>query len=362
MEIMHIINILASRSCVLCCVLFSCLWLSSCASVDSPSRGTAGPNSGPVTPGQEQAEMIATDLVSAMMQLSEFPPWATTIQLSDSTSEFGQALRKTLKASGYGVQNVDSDIGNNNLTSKRALNGSGDNQRVRYNVTIRDITLAREFEVDENRIWPKTPIYITGTSPQRITPNDDLFRQQGRAGAQAVMFPSGVEFFDKNGTVVEYQKRYVRVTPESERSFEDSISHQRILIAARSRALFTSKVNNSVDVRNWPAYKQVLLQFPSENTSILGAFNKTAIKKLLQEFDASLHGLSLTGCASNKSLLWDGTELDSLDRQRRVFDELLVSGIPLERVRENGCFGSEFSNELPKNSVILTLRVRVEET
>ncbi len=349
-----------SRMCIL--ALFTGLYLSGCASSGTPAQETNRINAGPLTPGLERAEMVATDLVSAMMQLAEFPPWATTIQLSGAATEFGQALSKTLKSSGYGVQIVDSDIGNNNLTYNRAVSGTGKDQRIRYDVTVRDVTLSREFMAEGDEIWPRTPIYITGTSPQRITPNDDLFRQQGRSSAEVMMFPSGVEFFDTTGRVVEYKKRFVRVTPDSKRSTEDSISHQRILIAARSRALFTNKIHNSVDVRNWPAYKQVVLPFPSQNTDILGAFNKTAIKKLLQEFDPELHGLSLTGCAANKSLLWDGTELDSLDRQRRVFDELLVSGIPIERVRENGCFGSEFSEELPKNSVILTLRVRVEET
>jgi len=331
----------------------------------------AGPNNKPATEISAAAasnssaefirtDMVATDLISALMQLNEFPPWATTIQMSESNSPFGKALFETFKSSGFGVQQVIADSGPNNVSHSRSVITTERGKKYRYTIGIREIEIFRDFDIRDDLIFPVSPIYVSGSDVQNITPNDELYRQQGGVGSNAVSFPSGVEFIAADGSTIKFKNYTVKVNPGSKRSADESISNQRILIAARSRVLFTKKISTSVDVRDWTAFKQVILNFPSSDTSILGNNNKTAITQLISTFDSEQHGMSITGCAANKSLLWDGTELDSLDRQRRVFDELLVSGIPAGLVAENGCFGSQFNDLVPKQGVVLTMRVRAE--
>lgn len=306
--------------------------------------------------------MISTDLVSALMQLDEFSPWVTTVQLSETDTLFGQSLFDTFKSSGFGVQKVLSDSGKNNVSHKRELIRTEEGQKLRYSINISDVEIAREFTLKNGLLFPISPISISGSKVQRVALNDDLYRQQGGGGSDSIVFPSGVQFTSADGTVLEYDHRLVKVNPGSMRSADESISRQRVLIAAKSRVLFDKKINSNIDVKKWVPHKQVVLNFPTSKTSILGDNNKQAISELIKTFNSEKHGLSIAGCAANKSLLWDGTELDSLDRQRRVLDELLVSGVPADLIAENGCFGSQFNDVIPKQGVVLTMRLRSEET
>jgi len=339
------------------------LFLSSCASVNTtlPAPNDISTKSA-VNSEIVHVDMISTDLVSALMQLQGFSPWVTTVQLSDSDSLFGQSLLDTFKSSGFGVQHVLSDGGNNNVSHKREIISTQNGQKLRYSLTISDVEIAREFTIKNKLIFPVSPLFITGSTVQRIAINDDLYRQQGGGGSDSVVFPSGVQFTNADGTVEEYDQHLVNVNPGSMRSKGESISKQRMLIAAKSRVLFNRKINTHVDIKKWTAHKQVVLNFPTTKTSILGGNNKKAILELIRSFDSEKHGLSIAGCAANKSLLWDGTELDSLDRQRRVFDELLVSGVPADLITESGCYGSQFNDVIPKQGVVLTMRLRSEET
>lgn len=339
--------------CRLIVLLLLSLLVAGCASTNRSNALVNRQSSAPST-DKHYADIVATDLVSAVLQLSEFPAWATTVQFSEPSSAFGRSLVDTFTASGYGVQFVSADQGLNHVRYERRDIFSEQGVRVRYVLQIRDVEIHREFVVNDKQIIPTSAVTIIGTKPQNIALNDDIYRQLGLVGE----FPSGVLFVGVDGEVVEFKKRNVSVTAASRRSKEDAISHQRFLIVARSRTLFTQKISNDIDVREWPAAAQITLVFPTDDTSILGEENKLGIKKLIASFDPDMHGFSLTGCASNKSLLWDGTETDSLDRQRRVYDELLAARVPLDLIRENGCYGSEFSDDLPKQGVILTLRAK----
>ena len=72
-------------------------------------------------------------------------------------------------------------------------------------------------------------------------------------------------------------------------------------------------------------------------------------------FDSGADRLSITGCSHGKSLLWDGTESQSLARSQRVKEELLLGGIPGRLLREEGCFGTRYGDALPPNAVLVTL-------
>lgn len=70
----------------------------------------------------------------------------------------------------------------------------------------------------------------------------------------------------------------------------------------------------------------MLLVFPTPDNLVLGPQNKAAIETLITFYNPDTTGFEITGCKSNSSLLWDGTENDSLERQLRVRNELLVTG------------------------------------
>ncbi len=301
---------------------------------------------------QSDASLVATDLVSAMMQLEEYPPWSTTVQISPSSSEFGESLVAAFLAGGYGIQKVSADQGTNYVSYRRSVVESDLGQTLRYTLSIKNTRIYRDYQHSNKQLHPSSVMTIAGSQPRNVKLNDDLYRQRGGE----IVFPSGVVFEQSDGTFKVFNKRAVKVNPNSKRAQADQFSHQRFLLVAKSNTLLSNRLENTLDIRHWEPVRQVTLAFPSKDPDFLGNANKRAIKKLLADFDHQSQGISITGCAHNQSLLWDGTESDSLDRQRRVLDELLVAGVPVERLRENGCFKSEFSEDLPKQSVIVTIK------
>jgi len=83
------------------------LFLSACAT--SPNGGPSSQDGNSATtpvddvsatpvgaaPSQSTLGVIATDLVSSLVQLSELSPFSTTIQVNKPVSDFGNELRRT---------------------------------------------------------------------------------------------------------------------------------------------------------------------------------------------------------------------------------------------------------------------------
>lgn len=298
--------------------------------------------------------LIATDLVSVLMQLPGFSPWATTLSLSAPNNLFGSNILNVLRLSGYGIQRVSADQGTKYVSYSKSKIVSNANATTNYSISIGRLTVSREYDIVEDQIYPTSLISIIGAEPKDITLNESMYRQRG--GNHII--PSGVVFKSPDGRTLDVKQSNIVVKNAAKKNLDEQFSQQRFLVLARSRLFLESKLTSVVDVRKWVPVRQVLLVFPSSDSSFLGSQNKSAIKKLLQFYDADSTGFGITGCKRHKSLLWDGTEGDALDRQLRVRNELLVAGVDIARVRENGCFANEYDSKLTKNSVLITMRER----
>jgi len=259
-----------------------------------------------------------------------------------------------LRLSGYGVQRVTADQGEKFVSYSKSNFVSETNSPTKYEIAVGLVSISRNYEFSNGQVFPTAPIEIVGVEPTKIVINNDLYRQRG--GDRVI--PNGVIFKTTTGRVLGAKKYNVAVSNKAKKPVEELFSHQRFLVLAKSRLFLESKLATTIDVRNWTPVKQLLLVFPSKDNLYLGDRNKVAIKKLLEFYNPESTGFSITGCKGNSSLLWDGTEGDSLERQLRVRNELLVAGVEIDRIRENGCFAGEFDNQLLKNSVLLTLRER----
>jgi len=342
-------------------LVFSALGLSSC--VTSSNIGTETQEGSAATladsnsdetpaisaPSQSHVGVIATDLVSSMVQLSELSPFSTTIQVNKPVSTFGHELINALRYSGYGVQIVPDDQGLNYLNYYSSFSEVEQGNYYTFKIVIRDISISRSFIRSDEIYIPNSPVKIRGVSAQRILVNDDIYRQIiGDAE-----FPSGVTFTDSNGRLTYHDPRHVVSTNAMKRNANDQIKTEMVLIHARAN-LFTKSRISANETRTFEPYKQVSLRFQPQSMD-LGINNKKAIGLLLDSFDVSTDRLSITACNFGKSLIWDGTESVALERGHRVRQELLASNISIDNTRDEGCFSTKYGNELPRRTVLLTL-------
>jgi hypothetical protein len=304
--------------------------------------------------GNAVEDYVATDLVSALMQLPDYDPWRTTIQINKADTKFDAAVEKALRNGNFGVQIVANDLGQNYLSTETATVESNAAAFDRYRLVLGSIIIERDYKVIDDQPYPESLIKLSGHDPVDIALYPDLFIQDGGDG---VTFPSGVMFRNQRGEWVPQQERYITINQSRQGNNTDLFTHERFLVLAKTQAYFSKRQTRTVDIRRWAPVSQLKIVFPEKDTSYMGVNNKRAVVQLLNNFNPDSHGISITGC-QNKTLLWDGTQSDSLDRQLRVRRELFAAGISPDVVQENGCFPSEFSSLLTPNAVIITLHQR----
>jgi len=332
------------------------LILGACTTVDGPkqglSSGAAPSNLGSVSLSDSALGTVATDLVSAIVQMDEFSPFSTTLQFSEPSIPFGFELINALKTTGYGIQRVAEDQGVNYVSYSRSEKVSEFDELVRteFTVTIRNIRVARTFKTKGDFFVPDTPIEIYGAKPQRIVVSTDIYRQS----IGAAEFPTGVSFFDRDGKA---QSRYIRNVVNTDsvtnRLQGDVIQNQRALILAKASVFTKSQLEAQSNVTYRPS-KQLVIRFRPGSLD-LGQQNKMAIQQLNKNFSKSKHRYSITPCDQSNTLIWDGTEAMALQRGQRVRQELLTLGVPINSTRDESCFNEKYTNKLIKNSVVLTL-------
>jgi len=304
------------------------------------------------TPRADPAlRIVAVDLVSALAQLPGFDSWSMTTQVSPAKSNYGAALIEALRDVGYGVQRVSADQGQNYLAYRKKITTTESGETTLFDIEIRDVKVAREYSRDGQRWVPASPIRIQGAKPTRVLVYNELHGAEGKT----TQFVSGVEFLDDTGQLIESRSALARVSGEAA-DFGERFREQRFLIMSRGTIFSRQRAAADVDKRAYRAVSEVMLTFPSTNPEFLGDLNKRAIVSMLKLLDPTSDRLLIRGCSHGKSLIWDGTEILSLERQQRVNQELLVAGVDANIIREEGCFSSNPNLSLPRQSVRLILQ------
>lgn len=333
-------------------LIISALLLCSCVANNGVENNQPTGNSDAAisAPSQSAYGVIATDLVSSLIQLSELSPFSTTVQVNRPVTDFGKELVTAIRYSGYGVQIVPEDQGLHylNYVTTRAV--EEEETYYTFRIIVGDISVARTFIQRDGAYIPSSPIRIKGVGAQRIVVNDDIYRHTiGNA-----QFPSGVTFIDRNGQLVYYDARLVVSTNAMKRNNNDQIKTEMVLIHARANLFTKSRMTTKKKTQKYVPYKQVSLRFKPQSLD-LGQKNKKAIQELLQSFNEDGDRFSITACSFGKSLIWDGTESVSLERGLRVRQELLASNISFENTRDESCFSTKYGDDLPRRTVLLTL-------
>lgn len=303
-------------------------------------------------PAEDDETLVATDLVSALMQLPDASPFATTVQVSPPPTRFGEALVAALRGGGFGIQRVSEDQGRNYLGYRVTRTETEARPVITYALSVGAIDVERDYKRDGELLFPDSAVRVRGVAPARVVVNDDVYRQRGGE----TVFPSGVVFLDASGRAVERREREVRVSAGHARAAGERVNAERFLVLARANLFLADRLKQS---RRPPTalepFRQTALRFGDGDSLRLGEANKRALARLVTMYDPSTDRFSLTGCSHGKSLLWDGTESMALARSQRVKEELIIAGVASERVYEESCFATRYAERLPPNAVIVTL-------
>jgi len=325
------------------------LFFSACATTsETPVNRDTPSTQQPIDPA---LRVVAVDLVSVLAQLPGFDAWSMTAQVSPASSSYGEALIAALRDAGYGVQRVTADQGRNYLEYRKVILSDEVGDSTAFELNIRNVFVSRNYEWDGTRWVPASPVRIKGVEPTRVNVYNELHGRQGTT----TQIITGVEFMDDSGAVIESRSGIAKVAG-SEANFGNRYQELRVLIMSKSAIFSKQRSIADLDNRTYRSVADVTLTFPNVNSKVLGELNKQAILALISRMEPSSDRFLIRGCSHGKSLIWDGNEILSLERQQRVNQELLVAGINPRSIKETGCFALENEVELPKQSVRLTLQ------
>lgn len=308
-----------------------------------------------LVPDNVDVQIVATDLVSALMQLPGHEIWSMTVQVSPPRNDFGKAVTKAITDAGYGVQKVKADQGQNYVSYEKTVSATDTGEYTTFLLRVRDVSVFRNYRYGFGRWVPTSPLRIKGIEPSTVSTYDDLHFQDGLVST----FVSGVEFLNDTDDVVETTKRIVNIANPEAKKFGERLAEAQYLILSRARLFSKQRSIDTTELYNYTPVASAVLKFPTSDTSFIGQNNKDAIAELVGQMNEATDGFIIRGCSHGKSLLWDGTEGESLERQIRINTELLVSGVNHSLIREESCFPRKDDLPLPRQTVILTLRRRL---
>jgi len=179
------------------CMLLVCVALTGCASsgpnpvldpvpdpVPDPASGnrdgaTVLPAQGRLLLGRSvpaPEQMVAQDLVDAILQIDELSPGLRTLRMPPTRGPFDRALEQALVDSGYALERVGVTSGEGVVLSNRyraALDPTGD--IFTYVVVVGRVGLKRDYRVSGRYVEPTSSLFVRGAAPASILLNDEKF-------------------------------------------------------------------------------------------------------------------------------------------------------------------------------------------
>lgn len=276
--------------------------------------------------------LIATDLVSAMMQLRELNPTTTTLQISEPVNEFGEVLETAFENAGYGLQRVSADQGRHYVSYAIRSSETDAGSVTDYLIRISGIEIRREYNRTDAGVYPSSLMFIKGTdSNTDIKLSDEIFAEQG--GDESYL--SGVEPAT-NQTLLVGNIREIVSDSDTGIVAGRRTGQQAALNRAKDHLYEQERKFENSDLENKVRYKRVVILFDDNKTLEMGAGNKQALRILYQDYQRG-DVFEITACDD-----FDGKNEMAERRAVRVKEEFLGLGAPTEAVFRAPCVRSNF--------------------
>lgn len=130
-----------------------------------------------------QYELIAIDLVNAMVQIDELHPSDLSgVKLAAPKNSFGSALFTVLKSAGYNVRQpgsaeVYTDLKWSVTPAVTQNVTAEDTQPELFSIMLRNLTLSRNYQLGSRSVKPTSNLKISGVANIPIKLHDELFDQ-----------------------------------------------------------------------------------------------------------------------------------------------------------------------------------------
>jgi len=365
-------------------------------------------------------ELIASDFAHVMVQLAELLPATTTIQFDRnavSDTSFGGVLLKELRSIGYGIQLVPEQQGERYVSYRITENEApATGKSFTYEVSLGNIGMRRDYIASsKGSMLPATTMLVRGADASQVRLNEQIFdmpkiqpvakRQiAGRSTAAAdgdKMPVMSVEWLPMGESTPSAERRRLRKqrdklagsaksrmpdankTPvgkplDNDLTAEDQVAglgvkpdggSQRVsdkpgladmpmdrLPVTKQNVRVLGGSNFAEFLADYNIVSESILVFGSESTRL----NKRAQSKLagiVDTFNTERDVFSIIGCSHGPASSANANAVLAVGRANRVREALLLSGIPNERIVDEGCWGDEyFDQKMPRSAAVLTLK------
>lgn len=265
-------------------------------------------------------QLIATNLVSTLVQIPGMQSAGKTLQVNDPQSAFGSAIIRALEEAGYGLQRVSADQGQSYVSYSKRLSETESGLVTDYSLAVGKVQLSREFTVDRAAIYPSSLMIISGPQPvDNVVLVDEIFTEQGGDGDE---FISGVQASDQPESGID--ARTVGVNDYDEIPAEKRTTQNAVFAQAERRFFENSAKREIPDLNLLDKYRRTVLIFNNSTTRFLGTGNKRAVRLLAREFEPS-DVMLIKACQDA-----DGVNESAFGRAIRVQQELSGLGVPDE--------------------------------
>ena len=337
--------------------------------VGSPGANTPAATTNLTNP----IELVSIDLVNALMQIEGKHPARTKLHMLQPQNDFSRHLHKVLLLAGYGVD-VGDDQGSGGFVDYLISDTeqTSDGPVVTYQLAIDDVKIKRDYIISNDQVSPASSLFVKGADPTNIGLNDHIFTTgvqvsndratEGLAGSSSnQVIVAAVE-----EPVINVGQPSTTVTsPTPSVSSETSSGSGSIfpttdVTRQKGNVYDLGSSNYSNLFVNYIDLSKTILTFGNDDYRVLGKQNKAKLMQLVDEFEGSTDIFSVIGCSHGTSHViseGDPNALLALGRASRVKEELLIVGVPEDKILDEGCWSVVHYDEvMPRRGVVVSLK------
>jgi len=285
-----------------------------------------------------QLDLVATNLVSVLVQVPELEPFTTTFQVTRPSSAFGTVLVRRMEDAGLALQLVSSDQGLHYVSYGQSFSVTDTGSVFVYSIAVNEFELSRDFIVKSDGIFPASLVSIDGSRfTDAIEIDDSIFTEQGGDDT----FISGVRTADARAASIEEV-----VVNDFDRLPDDKLRRSESVINDAKRRFYLADAKRSPpDLTGFDRYRRTVLIFDDKSSLSLGEANKRSLRLLVREFDDN-DVLLIKACNDV-----DGVNAVAQDRAIRVEEEFTGYRIPITSVYIAPCAQTNYRHPADNSPV-----------
>lgn len=337
-------------------------------------------------PATEADLRIAEELVDVLARVPPVAPAVAgdvRVEIEPTEPRFGSALVSALRELGYAVAVADGDADAEAADAvsgprgralpvgytvvRRVVVGTG--PTAVYTVALGDVQARRSWSLREGAAAPDGPLYVRGADVASLAsaapdvPAPDEAAAPLPVGAGPIDPPDPIATADADADAGDATK--IAVDAVTGRPVYGGLTRQALgegpggnapSALPTERNVMDLGDSNFADL--FVGYEDVterILVFGDDSVR-LGEDNKAILAEVVDGFDPARDVFALVGCSLGPTALPNGNERLALGRANRVEEELVLLGVPSERIVDEGCWAGDASARFPSRGVVLTLR------